>query len=339
MKNNYVENFVNPRYYVYLDFDKLMSCTESEKKSISIPRTMLAIVMFVTMIVCIVHHWWIALTFSALLAFFSFPKTSCWLQNAMKVEFPNMFFWIVSFFLLVALVGSIGMHKYEDDMKLAKAVALAEQQRQAEIAEKLEKERVAKEKEQQRLDSLSYHLNLAQLKLDERKKMDALKEFELALPFTDSESKSTISYKIAEILFANKKYEEALRYYWYVKNDPARLDTLNYNRAICFVQTGDIASAVSELRQSIWSKRGEILFNKINPVKTRVRYVDNPVKKKRVAYHIILCGDGSTSHSSSRRGTCSRHGGVADWSHPIYETYTENQKKKVIEKYREYGEY
>ena len=342
MKNNYIEDFVNPKYYVNLDFNSLISYAEIEenKHSPSIPRLLVAILMFVTMFVCLINLWWIALAFSSLLAFFSFPKTSRWMQNLMKVEFPKGFFWLVVLIMMVLVVASIGVHKYADDLKIAKEAALAEQQRQAELAEKAEQERIAKEKEQQRLDSLSFHMNLAQIRIDERKLMDAVHEYELAWPFMDSETKGVVGYKVANILFANKLYEKALKYYWYAKYNPAQLDTLQYNKALCLVKTGDLTSAVSALRMSSErSPRVVALFNKINPVKNRITYVDKPVQKKRIAYYTILCGDGSYSHSSSRRGTCSRHGGVADWQHPVYENYTENQKKKLVEKYREYGEW
>jgi tetratricopeptide (TPR) repeat protein len=344
MKQNYVENFVNPRYYVNLDFDNLMSYTECEHQSVSIPRIVVSILMLITMPVCIVHHWWIAFVFSTLLAFFSFPKTSRWLQNVMKVVFPNKFFWLVSVILLVATAFSIGIQKHCDDVKIAKdaaiAAALAEQQRQTEIAEKLEQERVAKEKEQRRLDSLNYHLNLAQQHFEKRKTMEAVQEYEMAWPFMDPNTKGMLGYKIANILFAKKQYEKALGYYWHAKSSSDYRDTLHYNKAMCLVKVGDVSAAVSALRQSPErTPRIQALFNKVNPVRTRASYVDKPVQKKRVAYYSILCRDGSTSYSSSRRGTCSRHGGVADWNHPVYETYTDNQKKKIIEKYREYGEW
>lgn len=340
MKYNYVEDLVNPKYYVYLDFDNLISYTEYENHSSqNVLRTSISILMFIAMVVCLINHWWIALTFSVLLAFFSFPKTSRWLQNLMKVTFPNKFFWIVTLFLLMSSFFSMGIHKHVDNLNAAKAAALAEQQRQTEIAKQLEQERIAKEIEQQRLDSLSYHLSMARTLFANKKAMESVQEYKLALFFSDSESKSTISYELANILYAKKQYEEALMYYKFVNNDPNRLDTLQYNKAICYVKAGILATAVSELRQSVETNRVRTLFNKINPVKTRVSYVDKPVQKKRVAYYTILCRDGSTSSSSSRRGTCSRHGGVADWDHPVYETYTENQKQKVIEKYREYGEF
>ncbi|MBO6136134.1 MAG: DUF3761 domain-containing protein [Fibrobacter sp.] len=341
MKSNYIEDFVNPKYYVNLDFDNLISCAEVKEAehSSSILRLPVAILMFIVMFVCLINLWWIALAFSTMLAFFSFPKTSRWLQNSMKVEFPNKFFWSIVLIMMMLVTASIYVHKYADDVKKAEATALVEQQRQAELAEKAEQERIEKEKEQQRLDSLSFHMNLAQVKIDERKLMDAVQEYELAWPFMDSETKGVISYKMANILFANKLYEKALNYYWYARIDSAQLDTLHYNKALCHVKVGDLPAAVSALRMSpVRSPRVVTLFNKINPIKSRITYVDKPVQKKRVAYYTILCGDGSFSHSSSRRGTCSRHGGVADWQHPVYENYTENQKKKLVEKYREYGE-
>ena len=340
MKNNYIEDFVNPKYHVNLDFDNLISHIEVEETehSSSILRLLVAILMFIVMLVCLINFWWIALAFSAILAFFSFPKTSQWLQNSMKIVFPNKFFWLVVLCLMTGTFISIGFHKYVDDVNAAQAAALAEQQRQAEIAEKLEQERIAREREQQRIDNLSYHLNQAQMHLDKRKSMKAVQEYEQALSFAKSEEQSDISYKIANILFAQKQYDGALKYYNRVNENSSQSDTLQYNKAVCYVDAGIISLAVAALRSSERSRRVESLFNKINPIKTRTNYVDKPVQKKRVSYYTILCRDGSHSHSSSRRGTCSHHGGVADWNHPVYENYTEIQKKKVVEKYREYGE-
>ena len=341
MKNNYIENFVNPKYYVNLDFDNLISHADVEKSehSSSIPRFLIAILMIFVIFVSLYHFWWMTLVFSTMLAFFSFSQTSQWIQDLMKVEFSNKFFWFVALIMIVFVFVSMDVHKHANDLKIAKEATLAEQQRQAELAKKAEQERIAKEKEQQRLDSLSFHTNLAQMRIDEKKLMDAIQEYELAWPFMDSEMKGVLSYKMANILFANKLYEKALKYYWYAKNNPAQLDTLQYNKALCLVKTGDLPSAVSALRMSSErSPRVVALFNKINPVKNRIIYVDKPVQKKKIAYYTILCGDGSYSYSSSRKGACSRHGGVADWQHPVYENYTENQKKKLVEKYREYGE-
>ena len=339
MKNNYLEDFVNPKYFVNLDFDNLISYTDIEEHSTGVPKLVVAILMFIVMIVNLVNLWWIAFAISALLFLFSFPKTSNRLQKSMGIIFPNKFFWTTAFLLMVASFSSMGFHKYIDDLKATKAEALAEQQRQEEILEKQEQERIAKEKEQQRQDSLSYHLDLAQTYLDKRMSMESVREYELALSFAESGEQSEISYKIASILFIKKQYDKALKYYNQVNRNPSLLDTLQYNKAICYVNTGDIPLAVAALRQSEWSPRVNTLFNKINPLKNRISYVDKPVQKKRIAYYTILCRDGSTSHSSSRRGTCSHHGGVADWEHPVYETYTENQRKKVVEKYREYGEW
>lgn len=336
MKIFYIKDFIKNQYWVALDFDSLISNEKIEESSLSVSKILITIIMTLIAFVCLVKLWWVAFTFCLLTALFAL--LSNWLQSKMGVVFPRKFIWmtILTFFMASAI--SMYVDKHCDDVKLAKAAILAEQKRLAEIAEKKEQERIAQEKEKKRQDSLSYYLNEANVSLNGGRFMDAVQNYKMALNFADFETKASISYKVGNLLFAKKQYKDALEYYRNVSKKPFMLDTLHYNKATCYVKIGDLASAVQALRFSMRSSRVENLFNKINPIKTRTKYVDIPVQKKRIAHYTTLCRDGSTWGSRSHRGACSRHGGVSNWNHPVYETYTENQKKKVVEKYREYGE-
>lgn len=337
MKHYYIKDFVNVRYWVDLDFDTLIPNEYfSESSASNIPRVIVVVVAAIALLVCIVKLWWLAFVFWLLLILFVLLLG--WLQKKMDVAFPKKFTIMTILTILMASVVSMGVNEHIDDVKRTEAAALAEQQRQAEIEKQLEQERIAREKEQERINNLTYYTDLAKGHLEKKNVVDAVQSYKMAMQFADAVGVSAISYKIANLLFANKKYGDALEYYKKAQYNPSRLDSLHYNKAVCYVNAGEIAAAAYVLKQSVRTPRVEALFNKINPIKTRVSYVDKPVQKKRVAYYTILCRDGSTSSSSSRRGTCSHHGGVSDWEHPVYETYTENQKKKVIEKYREYGE-
>ena len=42
-------------------------------------------------------------------------------------------------------------------------------------------------------------------------------------------------------------------------------------------------------------------------------WVHSPTCKGAPGHHTAVCRDGSESHSEHHRGTCSHHGGVAQW--------------------------
>lgn len=54
----------------------------------------------------------------------------------------------------------------------------------------------------------------------------------------------------------------------------------------------------------------------ISNIATPANANSKPRKESKPSAHSgasALCGDGSLSYSASRRGTCSHHGGVAEW--------------------------
>lgn len=336
----YIENFINPRYRVDLDFDKLEFGGDISSKSSCVLEYLASIFLMVLLVVNVCHVWWLAVIPNVLALCLVFPPVTSFLQSKMGVTFSGKFIWIASILLVGLVFGMMKVSKAIDEKRRIETEIAAEQQRQAAIAIEQEQMRIAKEKEKIRLDSLNSHQQRADSLLQKKKMDEAMAEYEAAIPFADELVASMIYYKIGNLFFANKQYKEALSNYLKISQSQnnSSSDTLQYNKAICYLKNENVQAAVYALKRSVRTKRVELLFNKINPIKTRYSYVDKPVERRRIAYYEILCGDGSSSFSSSRRGACSRHGGVADWNHPVYEKYTVNQKQKISEKYREYGE-
>lgn len=280
MKDNYVENFVNPKYYVNLDFDNLISYAEVEKfdYSSSIPRLLVAILMFIVMFACLINLWWVAFAFSAMLAFFSFPKTSRWIQGLLGIIFPNKFFWTVVLLLFIGVSISVNV-EYKDyaQKKAEQKIALQQklQQERDLLKKKMEEDREAELQRQQiqmqKLDKMKTHQERAELFLKKRRYNDAISEFEAALSLADAAGKSNLkphfNYTIANLYFVQKKYGSAVGFYNRLSDaSTTHGDSLRYNKAICYVKIGDIESAVNTLRSGPKTKRTEMLFEKINPV-------------------------------------------------------------------------
>lgn len=85
-----------------------------------------------------------------------------------------------------------------------------------------------------------------------------------------------------------------------------------YDRALCYSKTGHTKEAVADLN---------ILMATNNTKATKLHNKINPLRKRIIGYETLCC-DGSISYSTGR-GTCSHHGGVCEWNHPVYETFRE----------------
>lgn len=230
---------------------------------------------------------------------------------------------------------AIALKKQQEEQRIAE-----EQKQAAEKAAREEAFRIEEEKQKKMADSLEFHKKIADNLYKKNLLQKALEEYELSLNFEGNKYYPEIYKNVATIYFLQRNYQAALKYYKKIISQYGNLtsDTIAYQKALCYVNIGDIRGAVYALKFAPKTKRTEVLFNKINPVKTKVVYKEVPVKKKKVAYYATICGDGSEYFGNSRRGACSRHGGVASWRSPIYETYEVLEKRKFYEKYREYGE-
>jgi tetratricopeptide (TPR) repeat protein len=112
----------------------------------------------------------------------------------------------------------------------------------------------------------------------------------------------------AEYLLKDKKFIEAVSIFnLLIENDPE----VNYlKRAICFEKLHKRQEVVNDLKKAIalGNEEASLLYDKINPI------------KKKIAYYVTRCCDGSTSNAKGR-GACSHHDGVCNWNDPVYTEY------------------
>lgn len=194
---------------------------------------------------------------------------------------------------------------------------IAHEQRLADEKEAKEKA-IASQREQKRKDSLAFYINKVQHLAKKNKLDEANKLLQYAMVFaslpTDKEQIEKEKIGIATIKTLNLvkagKYKAALPKISHLLSSVPSNSELIYNRAICYSKTGKIQEAVNDLKNLIQSgnSQAEKLHEKINPI------------RKRVAYYVTRCWDGSTSNSTGR-GACSHHGGVKNWNEPVYEKY------------------
>lgn len=213
--------------------------------------------------------------------------------------------------MLFILALPLGIHYADADKQLALQEQLLQEQTEKEKA-------ITIQKEQQRKDSLAYHVALSKQLGHRHKTQEAAGELRRALAFAGTPSDHDLLAKattdIATIrttdLVKAGNYKEALAEIdGLLTADPSNTDLL-YSRAVCYSKTGNIQDAVKDLMPLLkaGNREAKKLHDKINPV-----------RKKIVGYETLCC-DGSMS-SARGRGACSHHGGVCDWNHPIYEEY------------------
>lgn len=105
MKRFYIKDFVNIRYRVSLDFEKLIPRENEVKKSSNLPRRIIATIMFAVMLFCLIKLWWLAFVFSLMLAVFALREE--WLQSKMDVTFSRKFIGTTMLALLIHVRASM----------------------------------------------------------------------------------------------------------------------------------------------------------------------------------------------------------------------------------------
>lgn len=214
-------------------------------------------------------------------------------------------------------IGSIPLtsHYAAIDQEIAYQKKLAE--------EKAAKEKeIADQKEQLRKDSLAFYLDKATDLTREHKIDEANTQLQYAMAFAslpadkeqiEKKKIGAAATKTMDLVKAGK-YRAALPELNNLLNSDPTNSELLYNRAICYSKTGKIQEAVNDLKPLIRLRNSdaEKLHDKINPI------------RKRVAYYVTRCCDGSTSGAKGR-GACSHHGGVCNWNDPIYEEYRKHE--------------
>ncbi len=242
------------------------------------------------------------------------PPMVAFLERTLRFDFLLRYRIVFCLLLMFISVPFINNAVKEEKIRTEKKIAI----------EKAEKERKRKENAEaaaeimMRQDSLSYYQKkveqaVVSYNFDEAKQFlmaanrFATEEYEKS---ANSGLNETIERRQAEYLFKKGRYKEAIDVYSSLLRATPQSGEILYTRAICYQKTGDIPQAVNDLKAAITYGNTDAskLHDKINPL------------RKRVAYYVTLCCDGTTS-SSTGRGTCSHHGGVCNWNAPVYETY------------------
>jgi len=170
----------------------------------------------------------------------------------------------------------------------------------------------AEKEENLRKDSLAFYENLANDLLEKKKFTKAIEEFSKAIEFAKKEESSVLIMGRASAYFSVNKLKEAVVDYSSLINANTSKSVCYYERARCYLKMGKKKDGIEDLRSSmnLGNDDSKNLYEKVNPL------------KKRVAYYVTRCCDGSTSNAKGR-GACSHHGGVCNWNDPVYEEYRE----------------
>ncbi len=171
------------------------------------------------------------------------------------------------------------------------------------------RERIAFEKEQQRVRTMEGLKTVSDSLYQTGDVNGAIQYLDSALQYAETESGS-LNYIKGGYLFVLRDYKNAIEPYQCAIDKGYKKDTCFYQKALCYQKLRDLPSTVDQLREAIklGNNQANELHEQINP------------ERKRVAYYVTRCCDGSTS-SAKGRGACSHHGGVCNWNDPEYETY------------------
>lgn len=249
-----------------------------------------------------------------MLMFFGIPAFVCspfgrrYLERRLRFRMTlAMLFGCIFLFGIPAIPMAMQYSKEDTIANLkAEAKRLAEQKMAAEIAAK----------DKNRRDSLALYLNEATKAGDNIKKARAMVALASGYTKTDSDKVAVKSKEIqimaveANAHFKSKRYAQAIKGYNAVVDAGLQNAEVLYKRGYSYYKIGKLKLAVADLEvaRQLRYEGATRLYEKVNPI------------RKRIAYYVTRCCDGSTSDASGR-GACSWHGGVCNWNEPIYEEY------------------
>lgn len=255
------------------------------------------------------NHPLMALLFG-FLGFILLPPGHRWIEKKLRFRFKTKIKLAVSLAILIITMPLSGYYS-GIDKQTADQLQLT--------TERTEKEKAAVDRKTLQLkDSLNFYVASAGKLTRENKTGEAIKKLDRALAFAASQAdRALLSKERSGILAANTlglvkagKYKAAIpELTLLIQQDPNNAAVL-YNRAVCYSHTGQTQEAVTDLKAAmqVGSAEAGQLHEKINPI------------RKKVAYYVTLCCDGTTSGAKGR-GACSHHGGVCNWNDPVYEEY------------------
>lgn len=172
------------------------------------------------------------------------------------------------------------------------------------LREKREKE------EAYRLQKMNSFIALSDSLYSVNNIIESIGYLDSALILAKSE-RGIINFKKANYLFERRSYEDAGVAFAESGDGGFKQDTSYYLAALSYEKVRKRQDAVDNLRKAIalGHEDADKLHERINP------------ERRRVVDYNIRCCDGTISYSTSRRGTCSHHGGVCNWNEPDYEEY------------------
>jgi len=244
------------------------------------------------------------------LGFLLLPPGHKWIEKKLRFSLTTKIKAVAVATLFIIAVPLTNHYNEVDQVKEEKLQLLAKKEEAKKKAEE--------QAEQERKDSLEFYLQTGRIALKKQNAAQGEVALAKAMQFVvaDSERKLLEEEKIyiaalrSRELIKTGNYKKALtELNTLIAKSPGN-DALFYSRALCYSKTGQMADAVSDCKKAmeLGNEEADKLHEKINPI------------RKRVAYYVTRCCDGSTSYAKGR-GACSHHGGVCDWNDPVYEEY------------------
>lgn len=264
-------------------------------------------IMFLIGILTVLKHPWL-LSLFLLLAFLSFARPYNFLARTLGLRLSNNSATLIFTLLFGATVYCLVAEHLADNVSYGR-IAEKEYKRSDELSGN----------KSQKLDSFNRHFDAGKMMVRDGRNDDALHEFQRAALFAGAKEQPLVNIQIinvytiqAEEFVRSGKSKEAINIYSKLLAGNPSNATYLYKRAKCYVTIGRTKEAVKDLRISIdlGDKPSALFHDKINPI------------KKRIAYYVTRCCDGTTSDAKGQ-GACSHHGGVCDWNDPVYEEYRE----------------
>jgi len=263
--------------------------------------------LFIVLACYFIKHPLVFLLFG-FLAYMSFPFGKKWLEAKLSFKLTPAITLGTYLLFILGLVPMISYYQGVDkeEFRLALIKEKAEQQAR----------HLAQVKETLRKDSLQLFLSAAEHTVNNTETAKSQLKKASRFLLTDSETvryaklERTIIGSAASRYFKAKQYKKALgEYATLISFDNADREVY-YQRAYCYYKLGNVKRAVADLTHSknMGYESATKLYNRVNPL------------KKRIAYYVTRCCDGSTSDAKGR-GACSWHGGVCNWNDAVYEEY------------------
>lgn len=301
----YLKNLVPTEHKVLPDyFHNPQSKKGKGKQKPSALYTLISIAFFIAA-ACCTERFLITIVLGVIGWLFT-TKGKTWFENKAQFKLTNKIRWNFSAFLMLLIIPLLAYYNYSDAEKGYKHELIRQKQEKF-TTDSLKAEFIRK-------DSLHFYFK----KLNQEDPQEAfailqnVEKFAVAPREIDTFKliKKVVSRRFAKSLVKKGQRKAALVVYNGLLEENPKDGDLLYDRANYFIEAGNIKAAVADLTTSIdaGNALASKLYNKVNPL------------RRKVAYYVTRCCDGTTSNATGR-GACSWHGGVCNWNEPVYEEY------------------